>query len=1051
MPDAARDDEPPAASVKELDDRIQSLRHELDLAREMVRQATARNADLSAQLQRLKGQRRRPVVRVALAISRRLDRVIATAIGVLRLPRPVVRRVLRPVRLVRRGVERRGLRATDRQEAALAAAVLAELPPVSVRGGPLVSIVILNRNGRDHLGRCLAGLARTTYRDIEVIVVDNGSTDGSDRLAEEMQLAFPVQVVRNTENRSFSEANGQGVAAAQGGLICFLNNDIEPITDDWLGSMVETLTERGSDAVGARLIYPSHRGTQRAGGHIADLRLQHGGVEFDRSGAVPLPRPIGAGESPIGPAAAAVIDRPALTAACLLIRREAFDAVGGFSHDYDYGLEDTDLCLRLGLAGKRLTYDGRAALWHYESATRAADRQRYAARVERNRAVFVDSWGVRLFREAFIDAVDGTSRLSDAPFHVALTVSSHDPSTGFGDWFTAHELGDALAALGWRVEYIAREADSWYGVDPAVDAVIVLHDSFDVRRVPRRVVTAAWVRAGPDKWLEREWFDDFDIVFGSSDRIVERVREGSSKVASLLPLATNSDRFAPSEPDPARACDVLFVGNFWGQHRHIAEALPALAQSGLRVDVYGRGWDKLPAFADLHRGFLAYDDIPAAYASAGVVVDDAALPTLAYGSVNSRVFDALGAGAIVATNGRLGVDALFDGEFPTWTDGDSLVSVVRAILADPKPARRLATRYRTAVLASHTYAARAVRVRDAFREWATAVRYGIRIGVPSVEVQQQWGDYHFGRALQRALERAGHPTRLHILPDWFEPVGAREDVAVHLFGRKEAPTRRGQVNILWQISHPDQATPQLYDRYDSVFVASDAFAARMASVSRVPVEALHQATDPERFRPDPTGPHHELLLVANSRKTRRRIVDDLAGTTRDFAVYGANWARNLIDPSYVRGEHIPNDQLNRYYSSADIVLNDHWDDMRDEGFFSNRLYDALACAAFVISDDVPGIAEEFDRGVVTYRNADHLRDLVERYLADPDERRRLADIGRRAVLERHTFGHRTTRIVEAANALLRDRASGTASRGGPASLAGNPTHDDVAAEVVPVG
>ena len=1035
----------------ELDDRIQSLRHELDLAREMNRQATTRNADLSAQVRRLKGQRRRPLVRIALAISRRLERAVAIAGAVRRLPRRVVRRALiRPLRRAARSIERRGLRATGREEAALAGALLAELPAVTVRGGPLVSIVVLNRNGEQHLRRCLAGLARTTYRDLEVVIVDNGSTDGSDRIAEEIDLPFPVQVVRNTENRSFSEANGQGVAAAQGTLICFLNNDIEPITDDWLGYMVETMTARGSDAVGARLIYPSHRGTRRAGGHIADLRLQHGGVEFDRSADVPLPRPIGAGESPTGPAAAAVIDRPALTAACLLIRREAFDAIGGFSHDYEYGLEDADLCLRLTAAQKRLTYDGRAALWHYESATRAADRQDYAARVQRNRAVFVDTWGVRLFREAFTDAVDGTTRLSTAPFHVALTVSSHDPSAGYGDWFTAHELGDALVALGWRVEYIAREAESWYGVDPMVDAVIVLHDSFDVRRLPRRVVTAAWVRAGPDKWLEREWFDDFDIVFGSSERIVEIIRDRSSKVASLLPLATNPDRFAPSEPDPARACDVLFVGNFWGQHRHIAEALPTLAESGLRVDVYGRGWEKLPAFAELHRGFLAYDDIPAAYASAGVVVDDAALPTLAYGSVNSRVFDALGAGAIVVTNGRLGVEALFDARFPTWTDGAGLVNVVRAILADATPARRLAGRYRKSVLASHTYAARAVQVRAAFREWATAVRYGIRIGVPSVDVQQQWGDYHFGRALQRALERAGHPARLHILPDWFEAVGAREDVTIHLFGQKEAPTRRGQVNLLWQISHPDLATPQLYDRYDAVFVASDSFSARMAPMTHVPVQPLHQATDPERFHPDATGPHHELLFVANSRKTRRRIVDDLAGTTHDLAVYGANWSSNLIDPRHVRGEHIPNDQLHRFYSAADIVLNDHWTDMRDEGFFSNRLYDALACAAFVISDDVPGIAEEFDRGVVTYRSADHLRDLIERFLADPEERRRVAEVGRRSVLERHTFAHRAARIMETANALLSGQPSSTESRSGDASMVDDATSSDALPEAVQV-
>jgi spore maturation protein CgeB len=157
------------------------------------------------------------------------------------------------------------------------------------------------------------------------------------------------------------------------------------------------------------------------------------------------------------------------------------------------------------------------------------------------------------------------------------------------------------------------------------------------------------------------------------------------------------------------------------------------------------------------------------------------------------------------------------------------------------------------------------------------------------------------------------------------------------------------VNLLWHISHPDLVSPALYDRYDRVFVASDAFAAQMAPRASVPVTALHQATDPERFKPDPTGPRHELLFVANSRSVRRRIVDDLAGTKHDLAVYGRNWRPDLIDPRYVKGEGIPNADLARYYSSAAIVLNDHWEDMRAEGFISNRIYDALACGAFVIS------------------------------------------------------------------------------------------------------
>jgi hypothetical protein len=430
-----------------------------------------------------------------------------------------------------------------------------------------------------------------------------------------------------------------------------------------------------------------------------------------------------------------------------------------------------------------------------------------------------------------------------------------DDSAGLGDRATGHPLGDALEALGWRVSYLARADDGWYAPDPSAEAIIVLDEACDVRRLPRHLVALAWIDDGPQRWLDRVWFDEFDLVFGSSDAIVEAVRDRSAKVARRVPVAR----------DPAAA------------------------------------------------------------------------------------------------------------------------------------------------------------IRDALTDWASATRYGLRIGVPKWEHIDRWGDYHFARGLQRSLERAGHPTRLHFLPDWESATAARDDIAVHLFGLKEAPTHRGQVNILWQISHPDLATREIYERYDHVFVASDRFAARMADQVAVPVAPLHQATDPERFRPEAGGPHHELLFVASSRKVRRRIVDDLAGTTHDLAIYGRDWTPELVEPRFVKGEVVKNTELARYYSAADIVLNDHWDDMRIEGFISNRLYDALACGAFVISDAVDGIENEFDGAVKTYGSRGELEPLIARYLDDPRERQRLAAHGRAIVLERHTFDHRVQVLCGVAESLVAAR------------------------------
>ena len=139
---------------------------------------------------------------------------------------------------------------------------------------------------------------------------------------------------------------------------------------------------------------------------------------------------------------------------------------------------------------------------------------------------------------------------------------------------------------------------------------------------------------------------------------------------------------------------------------------------------------------------------------------------------------------------------------------------------------------------------------------------------------------------------------------------------------------------------------------------------------------------------------------------------------------GAAGRPELIDPRFVKGEGIPNAEVRRYYSSASIVLNDHWDDMRVEGFISNRIYDALACAAFVISDHVDGIEDEFDGAVATYRSSDELESLIARYLADASERRRLAEHGRRIVLERHTFDARARVLRDAADPIVTARPAG---------------------------
>jgi spore maturation protein CgeB len=108
---------------------------------------------------------------------------------------------------------------------------------------------------------------------------------------------------------------------------------------------------------------------------------------------------------------------------------------------------------------------------------------------------------------------------------------------------------------------------------------------------------------------------------------------------------------------------------------------------------------------------------------------------------------------------------------------------------------------------------------------------------------------------------------------------------------------------------------------------------------------------------------------------------------------------------------VPNEELPAVYRSAGVVLNDHWETMRADGFVSNRLFDVLACGTPVISDHLPEIEELLGDAVPTWRDSAELAALVRADLADPEAARERADRGRRTVLGAHTFEHRAAELL----------------------------------------
>ena len=259
---------------------------------------------------------------------------------------------------------------------------------VKVQGNPLISVIIPNKDHTDDLELCLFSMKRkSTYRNYEILIVENNSEkEETFEYYRKLPDRYPKARVLTWEKEfNYSAINNFAAKEAKGEYLLFLNNDVEILTPDWMEEMLQNCQQENVAAVGAKLYYP-------------DDTIQHAGVVLGLGGIAGHIMCRASKEDPgyFG-RMISVQEISAVTAACMMVKKSDFDAVGGLDETFQVAFNDIDLCMKFRAAGKKIIFTPYAELYHYESKSRGLeDTPEKQFRFDKEVKRFQEKWAQQL-------------------------------------------------------------------------------------------------------------------------------------------------------------------------------------------------------------------------------------------------------------------------------------------------------------------------------------------------------------------------------------------------------------------------------------------------------------------------------------------------------------------------------------------------------------------------------------------------------------------------------------------------------------------------------
>lgn len=617
---------------------------------------------------------------------------------------------------------------------------------------------------------------------------------------------------------------------------------------------------------------------------------------------------------------------------------------------------------------------------------------------------------------------------------IGLKVSAEKNWYSWGDYILGQDLKKGFEALGYSVK------DTYQGsydtpdtkIDVYMHGFVPFNPANDTHKTNVLYLYYPLETANMNKFIniegakEGDWYSlqtelwNFDVVAVGSPVYQKEIEKFGIKTI-FTPQFTNPRKFF-YEYDEDKAYDILFVGRPGYERISAKWAI----ESGFDVALYGEGWeDKEP---EHYKGkYIPNSELHKYYASAKIVLNDTRKDMKTAGFISNRIFDVTASGGFVISDYMPQIEQFYGDSIPMFKNKEELKKLLNYYLSHPKERDIKAKKAREITLTHFTNEIIAQNILDAVKEIKPKKQvkdnHKLVLKFPWDSQSMQIGDYWLGLDLEAGLKEAGFDVKSYYYNDGFERDDFYNDADNLLYLQFkynhlefEDDNKARMMYFYFPVFIPN--AHKFKNTQDTFVYNTDAslnndllYFDMIATPAKATLKELKKQGYNAEFVPQFTNPkkfynafekdlQNDLLFVGSTWYERISALYAIE-LGYDVAIYGMGWQGKVPD-RYIKGNFIDNNMLHQFYSSAKIVLSDHAEDLADMGLVVNRLYDASAVGAFIISEYSPYIEEIFGDSIPMFKDKAEFKALVDYYLSHPEERQKKAHEAQKITLKNYT-------------------------------------------------